>query len=381
MGHRRDEHTRLDDGKTHASEVLLVSARAAVIDGIGRVLDGTSITVRVVDDPIEPLCAELAAGVALIDAESDDEGLGMAAAIAAELSERDDAPVCVVIADRVSTADALELMRSGVSDVLSLAMPDAEVRARLAGAVERAAARRRGTHEIERLRNLCGKLERSRRALSGRVGGLCDDLVSAYRDLSDRVGDVSLASEVNSLFRQELDIESLLRTLMETILAKVGPTNAVVFLPDSSGEYSVGAYINHDCARSSAEAMLDHLACTMPQTVEARGGIVRSRAIDADPELVEELGEPAHWLRGSALFALSCESEGEVLGVLVLFRDAARGFDDTEVRTVDVIAPLFAAQLGRVIRVHHRHIPETEWGFETGEDDEYGEGGDLGMAA
>lgn len=374
MGQRGDE-------QTNTGEVLLVSDRPGVVEGIARVLAGTSISVRVADDPVDPLREPGAPGVALIDASSDDEGLALAAAVAGEMSEREDAPVCVVLAERVSTADALELMRSGVCDVLSLEMSDEEIRARLAGAVERAAARRRGAHETQRLRELCGKLERARRTLSGNVGGLCDDLVGAYRDLADRVGDVSLASEVNSLFRQELDIESLLRTLMETILAKVGPTNAVAFLPDSSGEYSVGAYINHDCARSSAEAMLDHLACSMPQTVEARGGHIRSRAIDADAELLEDLGEPAHWLRGSALLALSCESEGEVLGVLVLFRDAARGFDDADERMIDVIAPIFAAQLGRVIRVHHRHIPETEWGFETGEDDEYGEGGDLGLAA
>ena len=71
---------------------------------------------------------------------------------------------------------------------------------------------------------------------------------------------VTLASEFNSLIRQELDLESLLRVSVEFILGKSGPTNAAVFLPAASGDYSLGAYVNYDCPKDSAEVLMDQLA-------------------------------------------------------------------------------------------------------------------------
>ena len=66
-----------------------------------------------------------------------------------------------------------------------------------------------------------------------------DEVNDAYRDLNDRMNDVALATEFGSLIRRELDIESLLRTVLEFVLTKSGPTNAAIFLPASSGDFSL----------------------------------------------------------------------------------------------------------------------------------------------
>ena len=45
-----------------------------------------------------------------------------------------------------------------------------------------------------------------------------------------------IVTEFGGLIRQELDIESLLRTTLEFVLGRCGPTNAAVFLPTTSGD-------------------------------------------------------------------------------------------------------------------------------------------------
>ena len=44
------------------------------------------------------------------------------------------------------------------------------------------------------------------------------------------------ALEFTGLIKQELDIENLLRTTLEYVLGRSGPTNAAVFLPTTSGD-------------------------------------------------------------------------------------------------------------------------------------------------
>ena len=48
--------------------------------------------------------------------------------------------------------------------------------------------------------------------------------------------------------------------MLEFTLSKIGSTNAAIFLPTSSGDYSLGAYVNYDIPRDGIEIMLDQLA-------------------------------------------------------------------------------------------------------------------------
>ena len=85
----------------------------------------------------------------------------------------------------------------------------------------------------------------------------------------DQMKNIALASELNTIFRQELDLESLLRTVLEYTLRKVGSTNAAIFLPSSTGDFTLGAYVNYDCPRDTAETLLDHLADILESRVTA----------------------------------------------------------------------------------------------------------------
>jgi FixJ family two-component response regulator len=291
-----------------------------------------------------------------------------------QLSANHPALVGVIIGQVENTDDAIRAMRSGACDLISIQNRNAQTTRRLLESVKRAQRIRQRDARIDRLKKLCHKLNSARQEVSGQVGDLCTDLVTAYQDLSEQFGDVKLATEFNALLRQELEIESLLRTMLEFTLSKIGSTNAAVFLPASSGDYSLGAYVNYDIPRDAAEIMLDQLADTLAPRFEGVSEVV---SILGQGEMDEAFGHDAHWLEDTAAMIVSCQHDDECLAVLGLFRDQSLPFSEEDVRVLSIISKLFGEQLGRVIRVHHRHLPKDQWGaidtgsYEEPDDDDY----------
>ena len=302
---------------------------------------------------------------------------GCGIALAGELKDAHPDLVTVILADAPGLEDAVAAMRAGAADFVDALSPTKALGERLVEAARRARRGRQREERVRRLRRLCHQLNNARLEMSGQVGDLCNDLVEAYRDLSTQFEGVGVLAELNSLMRQELDIESLLRTVLEFLLAKVGPTNAGVFLPTSTGDYSLGAYVNYDRQGESAEVLFDHLADVLAPRFEGQDAVL---AIEGDEQFAEHLGEDARWLEGSTALIVACCEGDECLAVLTVFRDANRPFDESTKRLLQSAAPLFGAQLARIIRVHNRHLPESEWGggFEPEEDGGFD---DLDLAA
>jgi hypothetical protein len=261
-------------------------------------------------------------------------------------------------------------MRAGVVDIISPRAAKDEISMRVRTALSRARMARDREDRLERLTRVCRQLNEARSEITKQVSGLCGDFASAYQDLSDQVTLLSTASEFNSLIRQELDVESLLRTALEFILAKTGPTNAAVFLPATSCDFSLGAYVNYDCPRDTADTMLESLGATVAPKLEHERGL---KVYGTAAEITGAFGENAYWLSESHVVAFSCRRDGECLAVVVLFRDRRNGFPDAVLPALGMIAELFGKQLARVIHVHHRHLPKDQWGgfgaLGDGEDD------------
>lgn len=302
---------------------------------------------------------------------------GCGIALAGEIGDANPDLVTVILSDTPSLEDAVAAMRAGASDLVDALSPTKTLGERLTEAARKARRVRQRGDRVRRLRRLCHQLNNVRLEMSGQVGDLCNDLVEAYRNLSTQLEGVGVTAELNSLMRQELDIESLLRTVLEFLLAKVGPTNAGIFLPSSTGDYSLGAYVNYDRQGESAEVLFDHLADVLAPRFEAQDVVL---TIHGDEQFREHLGDDAGWLEGSTALVVACCEGDECLAVLTVFRDARRPFDDATKRLLQAAAPLFGAQLARIIRVHNRHLPEHEWGggFEPEEDTGFD---DLDLAA
>ncbi len=272
----------------------------------------------------------------------------------------------VVIAGRITAELAIEVMREGAMDLLSETQAEAETTGRIVEAARQSGSRVRrsplaaaseehapGELPTARLASVCRTLNDARNEVADQVGEMCDDLVKAYEQIASQMERVRVASEFGAIARQELELEELLRISLEYILAKVGSTNAALYLPASTGEYSLSAYVNYDCPRDSGETMMEHLADAVPAALEDRQGIVVLQDEDAFAAL---LGDHGRWLSGHGGAGFACHDEqGECLAVALLFRDQRHPFTDESVRMLEAIAPVLAEQLSRIVRVHCRH--------------------------
>ena len=229
---------------------------------------------------------------------------------AKQLSLEHPAIAFVMVSDKPTLDDAIDAMRCGAVDLINASAGEQDARPAIHAALERARIARHREDRTERLRSVCRKLNSARHDVTNQVSDMCNDLVDAYRELSGEIDKLSICGEFNGIIRQELEIESLLRVVLEFILAKSGPTNAAIFLPASGSEYSLGAYVNADIPKSNVDTLLDHLAEVLAPRFEHRPGI---HQYDTRREVNRLLGVDAHWLPEHTLLAFPCHHEDECL--------------------------------------------------------------------
>lgn len=293
------------------------------------------------------------------------EGSGLA--LIREWNDAKESPRSIVLARSTSLDDALDALRSGARDLIVRPFEHTDLAARVRRALEEGRRERSREQEVERLKRACSRLQAARQEVTRQVDSLCNDLADAYEELAEQMSHVSMASEFASLLKQELDVESLLRTCLEFVLTRTGPTNAAIFLPSNHCDYSLGAYVNYDCPKDSCEVLLDHLADTLAPRIDKAENLIEA---PDDAGLERLLGaEEAHWLAGTGALAYPCRHEGECLAVIVLFRDRAKAYPAALSTELRVLGDLFAQRLARVIRIHHRHKPDKNW-LDFGDDSE-----------
>lgn len=166
------------------------------------------------------------------------------------------------------------------------------------------------------------------------------------------------AGEFYGLISQELDLESLLRTVLEYTLRLIGSTNAAIYLPSTSGDYTLGAYVSYDCPKDSAQLIFDQIA-DMAHLL-------------ADNQIVAlRTGFPGQaWLEDSCVATFSCIEDADCLAVVILFRDKRTPIScGNDVPRLEMIREFFGKQLAKVIKTHHRHQPKHQWdGFASGDE-------------
>jgi hypothetical protein len=176
---------------------------------------------------------------------------------------------------------------------------------------------------------------------------------------------VAMRSEFRTLLRQELDVEDLLRTALEYMLVKTGPTNAAVFLAGGDGRFGLGAYVNYEHPRRTMEPMLQRLCDEASPRIAGEPELLRfDDAVDfvRDCELGPEVDPEME------MIAVPCTHEGECLAVVYLFRGAAEPFAEATATVLDDLRALLAEQLDRLIRIHNRL--DHDWPEEPADADE-----------
>ncbi|MEM9789773.1 MAG: response regulator [Planctomycetota bacterium] len=312
----------------------------------------------------------------------------------------------VLVTHKPSVDAAVAAIRAGATDfILKPADPAApgDFADRLRDAIAKQAADRKHHRRVDRLRNLCRKLNDARIDVSRQVDVLCHDLVDAYQELASQlaelakrpdntVDDPTSADQANweqsdrldhpgdtpqpmvmptpgasapdvardafeQLVASELDLEQLIRRTLEFTMQQTGPTNAAVFLPSSMDEFSLAGYVNYDCSRDAADLLLQHLGDVVaPKVADADGPL---HLTDND-DITHWIGDDAAWLEDSHVVAFACSAEEESLAVVVLFRDHQEPFTPEQRAALHAVAPKLGDALHRVIRIHHRHLPDPD---------------------
>jgi len=297
---------------------------------------------RLIDDgPID---------LALIDMDVLD---GAGTELVSELRQRNSITQTIMICGEPSIERAIEAIRAGAADIIARPLKARELNERVQQALNRHENDRRKRRRVRRLKRTCKKLNQLRCEITEQVDVLCSDLVCAYQDLASRMQQAMQASEFASSMRRELDLEQLLRKALEYLLAKAGPTNAAIFLPAGPDQFTLGGYINYDCATDSADVILEHLADGLAPQVADQD---KTLHITDNDTLAVWFGADAAHLMDSHLIVFNCRHEDEVLAVVVLFRDMGQPYDESVLETVNTISPMLGDYLAKVIRIHHRHI-------------------------
>ena len=218
---------------------------------------------------------------------------------------------------------------------------------------------REQARRLSRLRRRCSRLEASRRELLRQVDGLAGGVASAYESMARGMKLQSMAAQFETILRQDLDLESVLRTTLEYALKKVGSTNGAIFLPNSCGDFTLGAYVNFDLPRDTAETLIAQLADTLAPACDShRRPVAVARACDLGVASIDQ----DHWLGDHAMTVQACWQDNECIAVIAFFRDLKHPFADDLMPTVNLIAETFGRQLARVVRTHHRHKPKEQFG-------------------
>ncbi len=294
--------------------------------------------------------------LAIVEANlSDGSGL----ALAKQLGQDHPLTHTIVMTDQPSLDRALQAIRSGVVDLILKPLDPQEVKQRIDQAVVRLHDDQRKRQRIRRLRRICKKLNRARDEIAHQVDILCNDLVIAYQELAQQVNLLSQTSEFTGLIRQELDLETLLRRTLEYVLQKVGPTNAAIFLPGNTdpGEYSLGGYVNYECASESAEILLQHMADVLAPKVDESNWPVH---ITDNQMLTDWLGQEFAYLTDHHLLAFPCQHDEETLAIVALFRHHDRPFGGSAIQCCTSIAPMLAETLAKAVSIHHRLMSDLD---------------------
>ncbi|MBL1218452.1 MAG: response regulator [Planctomycetes bacterium] len=263
----------------------------------------------------------------------------------------------VVVSQSSNFEEAVQALRAGAVDFIPLPAEPSEFRARIAKALQLVDSDRRRENHLARMKNLCRRLHSTRNQVVGQIDTLCTDLADAYQEMAEHMTQLATVAEFSAIIRQELDIEELLRTVLEYVLRKIGPTNAAIYLPDHDDEFSLGAYVNYDCPKDTVDYLLDHLA-----------GVIAPRLIDetrvleftSNRALEQWIGEDATWLSDSHVLAFGCHHNDECLAAIVLFRDTQTPFDAELAAVLGHMSIVLARQLAQIIHVHNRHLPDEE---------------------
>ncbi len=251
----------------------------------------------------------------------------------------------IVISGSPSVDGAIAALRHGAVDFLKKPFTMKELSERVERALKHQALAMKNEKRIDKLRHAVKRLNEARKVVTKKVDLLCNDLITAYGELSRQLDVVRTQEGYKNFLGDMKDLEQLLCHTMDYIMRQMGYCNIAIWLAgDKPAEFQLGAYMKFTIA--GEEGLTDAMKNGIVKYVD-KEAFVRLSGDEAQENLT-----PAEldYLADQDILATNCTYLGETLAVVVLFRDANKGFVDADLATLKSISPLFALTLASVVR-------------------------------
>src|SRR5436190_6041056 len=183
----------------------------------------------------------------------------------------------IVITGAPSMDEVMSAMREGAVDFVPKPFNTTQLLDHVRKALARQALLAREGKRFDRLREAVKRLNASRRVISKKVDLLCNDLVSAYGELSKQLDGVRTQEGFRKYVEKAHDLEQLLCHAMDWMLRQMGYANVAVWLSAEDGEFQLGAYMKYTAA---GEPLLTDAIKRVVLPKVARDGFVRPRGED-----------------------------------------------------------------------------------------------------
>ncbi len=263
----------------------------------------------------------------------------------------------IVVTGSPTLDGAITALRGGALDFVAKPFNAQQLTDRMRTALTHQAVSAKKQKRLARLKRTVRRLNEARKLVTRKVDLLCNDLVTAYGDLSKQVQQVRTNDSFAKYLAQAKDLEQMLCHAMDWILRQIGYANIAIWLTGDDGRYQLGAYMKYTIAgdQKLTAAMSDGLV-----VLTAGKGFVNLSAAEV-PEVLSPA--EADLLDGQQVLSAGCSYLGEGLGVITLFRNEDQPFTDEHAAILQSVAPIFAGLLAAVVK-------ENDDFAATGEGDE-----------
>jgi DNA-binding response OmpR family regulator len=268
---------------------------------------------------------------------------GDGTSLVSALRERQPHAGAIIITGRPTVDGAIHAIREGAIDFLPKPFTADNLMARVNKALQRQAIVAKQERRLEKLRDAVKRLNEARRMVSKKVDLLCNDLITAYGELSKQLDVVRTQEGFRNLLAQSRDLEQMLCHAMDWLLRQLGYSNVAVWLTGDDGEYQLGAYMKYTMPGEP------------PLTEAMRSGILRllnrdgflHLSADEARDKLSPVERP--FLQGQTILGVTCTYLGESLAGVLLFRDGKTPFTDEDALALKTISPIFATSLASIV--------------------------------
>ncbi len=250
----------------------------------------------------------------------------------------------IVMTGSPTLASAINAMREGALDFVPKPFTHQQLADRVHNALSRQARADKHERRFNRLKKTVKRLNSSRRTISQKVDLLCNDLVTAYGELSRQLDDVRTQEGFRKFIAGAVDLEQLLCHAMDWMLRQVGYCNVAVYLAGEDGDCQLGAYMKYTL---SGDALLTDALKRVVLPATHRDGVLHTNANEFDSQFTPQ---ELHLVKGHDILGVNCTYLGESLAGLIFFREGKSPFNADDEQLLRSISAIFAIALASVVR-------------------------------